>query len=120
MEDRARTVIEGAASVTGCGVEVEFSDGAPSAECDAALVERVAAAAEGRGANVVPDEGDALGGSEDATRLMRAVQASGGEAAYVGIGASNPAGHHTARFDVDEDAIPFAVDVLVDAIRSTR
>jgi aminobenzoyl-glutamate utilization protein A len=120
MEERARTVIEGAASVHGCGVEVEFSDGAPSAECDAALVERVAAAAEARGANVVPDEGDALGGSEDATRLMRAVQANGGEAAYVGIGASNPAGHHTARFDIDEDAIPFAVDVLVDAIRSAR
>jgi aminobenzoyl-glutamate utilization protein A len=118
MEERARAVIDGAAAVHGCAVDVGFSDGAPSAESDESLADRVAAAAEGHGANVLPDRGDTLGGSEDATRLMLAVQANGGEASYVGVGASNPAGHHTARFDIDEDAIPFAVDVLTDAVRS--
>jgi aminobenzoyl-glutamate utilization protein A len=116
MEERVERVLESAAERHGCAVDVEWGDGAPSATCDPALVDLVADAATRRDADVVPDEGDALGGSEDATRLMRAVQRNGGEATYVGVGASNPGGHHTARFDVDERAIPLAVDVLSDAI----
>jgi aminobenzoyl-glutamate utilization protein A len=90
--------------------------GAPSATCDERLVETVADAARERGADVVPEDGAALGGSEDATRLMRAVQRAGGVATYVGFGASNPTGHHTATFDVDEAVIPLAVDVVTDAV----
>jgi aminobenzoyl-glutamate utilization protein A len=119
MEERVEAVLERAAAAHGCTVDVEWGDGAPSAECDPAPVDRVADAAARRDADVVADEGDALGGSEDATRLMRAVQRNGGTATYVGVGASNPSGHHTARFDVDERAIPLAVDVLADAILAT-
>ncbi|WP_134672394.1 amidohydrolase [Halorussus marinus] len=118
MQDRAETVLRAAAEKHGCEASVEFGDGAPSAECDDRLVDAVSAAAEDRGATVLDDDEDALGGSEDATRLMRAVQQRGGEATYVGVGSSNPTGHHTATFDVDEDSIPLAVDVLADAIRS--
>jgi len=119
MEERAETVLRAAADKHGCEVTVEFGEGAPSAECDDRPVAAVAAAGEARGATVLDGDEDALGGSEDATRLMRAVQESGGEATYVGIGSSNPTGHHTAKFDVDEDSIPLAVDVLADAIHST-
>jgi aminobenzoyl-glutamate utilization protein A len=57
-----------------------------------------------------------FGGSEDASYLIRRVQERGGTATYLGVGASNPAGHHTAYFDVDEDAIDVGVDVITDAI----
>ena len=60
---------------------------------------------------------DDLGGSEDATYLMRRVQADGGVAAYVGIGTDHPGGHHTATFDVDEESLDIGVTVLADAVR---
>ncbi|MFC6730241.1 amidohydrolase, partial [Natronoarchaeum mannanilyticum] len=57
-----------------------------------------------------------LGGSEDATFLMREVQENGGLAAYVGVGTDHPGGHHTATFDVDEASLGIGVDVLADAV----
>jgi len=118
MERRAEHILSSAATVHECDVDVDFLDGAPSATCDEALVDTVAAAATQQGATVVESAENALGGSEDATRLMRHVQRRGGRATYIGVGASNPSGHHTARFDVDENAIFLAVDVLTDAIHS--
>lgn len=70
------------------------------------------------------DEVDAVqqskqfGGSEDASYLIRRVQEEGGKATYVGIGASNPYGHHTAKFDIDEDALSIGVNLLSETIRS--
>jgi aminobenzoyl-glutamate utilization protein A len=60
---------------------------------------------------------DDLGGSEDATFLMRRVQETGGEAAYVAVGTDHPGGHHTATFDVDERSLRIGVDVLADSVR---
>jgi aminobenzoyl-glutamate utilization protein A len=118
MESQVETVLQGAADLHECDLGVNFADGLPSAECDSTVADCVGTAAQDHGGTVIHDSEDVLGGSEDATRLMRAVQANGGQATYVGVGASNPSGHHTARFDVDEDAIPFAVDMLVDSILS--
>lgn len=120
MEARVEDVLRGAATVHGCEVDVNFMDGAPSAECDEELVEIVTDVATRQGATILEDSDGALGGSEDATRLMRKVQRDGGTATYVGIGGGNEHGHHTARFDIDEDAIFTAVDVLTEAIRSTE
>jgi aminobenzoyl-glutamate utilization protein A len=50
-----------------------------------------------------------LGGSEDATLMMDAVQARGGQATYLLVGTPLPAGHHHPRFDIDEAALPNAV-----------
>ena len=61
-------------------------------------------------------DADHLGGSEDATYLMRRVQQHGGKAAYVGVGTDHPGGHHTANFDVDEDTIGVGVAVLAGSI----
>ncbi|MHC3439199.1 amidohydrolase [Natrialbaceae archaeon A-gly3] len=120
METRVEDVLTGAAMVHGCDVDVEFMNGAPSAECDAELVEIVTDVATERGQTILEDGDGALGGSEDATRLMRAVQYEGGTATYVGIGGGNQYGHHTARFDIDEEAIFVAVDVLTDSILSAE
>jgi aminobenzoyl-glutamate utilization protein A len=59
-----------------------------------------------------------FGGSEDASYLIERVQEQGGTATYMGVGASNVAGHHTARFDIDEDALEIGVDVVVETVRS--
>ncbi|MFC4449292.1 amidohydrolase [Halorussus aquaticus] len=117
MKERAQRVLESAAEMHGCEVDVTTNGEAPSAESDDELVGIVADVAGGTGGveNVV--ERDELGGSEDATYLMRAVQRNGGKAAYVGVGTDHPGGHHTATFDVDEESIPVGIDVLAGAIR---
>lgn len=61
-------------------------------------------------------ERKAFSASEDASFLINRVQATGGKGTYIGIGASNVAGHHTAHFDIDERSLQIGVDVLVHAI----
>lgn len=46
-----------------------------------------------------------LGGSEDATFMMKAVQDQGGLATYLFFGANTAAGHHNEGFDFDEEVL---------------
>ncbi|WP_458206954.1 amidohydrolase [Haladaptatus sp. NG-SE-30] len=117
MRERAERVLENAAEMHGCTVELSTEGEAPSAESDDELVGVIhGVATETRGVDS-PIRRDTLGGSEDATYLMQEVQQNGGLAAYVGVGTDHPGGHHTATFDVDEDSLPVAVDLLSDSIR---
>ena len=116
MLDRAKTVIESAAAMHDCEATIEVGPSAPSAESDQELVDAVAAVApDVDGVDSVLERAD-LGGSEDATFLMREVQKNGGLAAYVGVGTDHPGGHHTARFDVDEESLGIGVGVLAGAV----
>ncbi|WP_122090524.1 amidohydrolase [Halalkalicoccus subterraneus] len=123
MRERADRILEGAAAMHGCAVDIETRGEAPSARSDDALVEVVGAVARTTpGVETVLDR-DALGGSEDATYLMREVQKNGGYASYVGIGTDHPGGHHTATFDVDEASIAIGIDVIgraIEEIAATR
>ena len=66
---------------------------------------------------MIPLLGPIDGASEDVANFIRRVQRYGGEGTYVIVGASNPDGLHTARFDIDEDAVGIGVDILAAAIR---
>ncbi len=117
MQDRAETVIQTAAEMHDCDVDLSTEGEAPSATSDlelADIVADVAGTTDGVDSLV---EADGLGGSEDATFLMQYVQQNGGKAAYVGVGTDHPGGHHTSTFDVDEETIRIGVDVLSGAIR---
>ena len=116
MRERAEQVVESAAEMHGCSVELSTVGGAPSATSDAELVGIVhEVSTEVEGVDT-PTERDGLGGSEDATYLMHRVQERGGHAAYVCIGTDHPGGHHTATFDVDERSIDIGVDVLTESV----
>jgi aminobenzoyl-glutamate utilization protein A len=116
MVERSERVLRSAAEMHGCEVDVSTEAEAPSAESDDGIRSVVADVAGGvEGVDSVLDS-DVLGGSEDATYLMRRVQERGGQAAYVGIGTDHPGGHHTGTFDVDEESIRIGVDVLSEAI----
>jgi aminobenzoyl-glutamate utilization protein A len=114
--ERAERVLDSAAAMHGCSVELSTVGEAPSATSDQALVDIVLDAATRNDAVDTPTERDDLGGSEDATYLMQRVQEHGGHAAYVGVGTDHPGGHHTATFDVDEESIAIGVDVLTESI----
>ena len=118
MFDHADRILDSAAAMHDCTVEVTTKGAAPSAESDAALADvvgTVAASVDGVEAIVERAE---LGGSEDATFLMNRVQANGGLACYVGVGTDHPGGHHTSTFDVVESDIALGVDVLAEAIQT--
>ena len=116
MRERSQAVIESAAEMHNCSVEVSFDGEAPSATSDQSVVDRVQAVAERSDRVTSVLERDELGGSEDATYLMHRVQNNGGEAAYVCVGTDHPGGHHTATFDVDEDSLAIGVEVLAESV----
>ncbi|MEY7850456.1 amidohydrolase [Natrarchaeobius sp. A-rgal3] len=116
MRSNARRVLRSAAEMHDCDLEVELGAEAPSATSDEELVSIVADVAARTGGVDRVKERDELGGSEDATFLMREVQRNGGAAAYVGVGTDHPGGHHTSTFDVDEPSIGHGIDVLAGAI----
>jgi len=114
-DEKAETVLQAAADMHEVDVETTRLGRAPSAESDQALVELVTETADGVGVDSVVER-DELGGSEDATYMMQAVQEHGGLATYVGIGTDHPGGHHTATFDVAEPSLGVGVDVLSGAV----
>ncbi|HET7323942.1 MAG TPA: amidohydrolase [Halococcus sp.] len=116
MRERTERVHETAAEMHGCSVEISTVGSAPSAISDGELVDVVYDVATETDTVESPVERDTLGGSEDATYLMREVQQNGGRAAYVCVGTDHPGGHHTATFDVDEKSLDIGVSVLTDSI----
>lgn len=94
---------------------VDFGE-IPAAQSDDAMMEVIE-----RAAGQVPwfekiyFEGS-VGGTDDASVMMNKVQENGGIATYIGIGTDTTAPVHNAEFDLDEDAIPAAIDVLVHAV----
>ncbi|WP_096393135.1 amidohydrolase [Halorubrum trapanicum] len=117
MSDHADRVLDSAAEMHDCEVEVSTLGEAPSATSDDALAELVGeSASDVAGVTNIVDS-DELGGSEDATYLMNYVQEQGGLACYLGVGTDHPGGHHTSDFDVVEDDIAIGIDVIAGAIR---
>ena len=114
--DRADQVIESAATMHDCEVDIEHGSVAPSGTSDDPVREYVTAAARTTDRVESVRRRDELGGSEDATYLMAHVQDRGGIAGYVGIGTDHPGGHHTATFDVDEESLLIGVDVVAGAL----
>ena len=57
-----------------------------------------------------------IGGTDDASVMMNKVQDNGGIATYVGIGCDTTQPLHNAEFDLDEDSIPAAIEMLVHAV----
>lgn len=116
MWEETGTVIDSAADMHGVEAERSLNSRAPSADSDEELARFVADAAEGvEGVDSIMDYDD-LGGSEDATYLMNAVQENGGKACYIGLGTDHPDGHHTSKFDVDEESLRIGVETLSKAI----
>ena len=53
-----------------------------------------------------------VGGTDDASVMINKVQDNGGIATYVGIGRDTTQTLHNAEFDLDENSIPAAIEML--------
>ncbi len=111
---RIREIATGVASAMGGSCEVELIDGCPPCVNDAGMTELVRnAAVTSVGENAVDTSEDVMTtGSDDMACFLAAVPGC-----YFIVGANNPEKganypHHHPRFNIDEDALPVAVEVL--------
>jgi aminobenzoyl-glutamate utilization protein A len=109
MYASALRILQAAADMHECQLEIYPMGSAQSADSDQELVDRVTEVAQALGRFSIrsPEPG---GGSEDFTYMMQRVQSQGGWTTNIGIGADlGGHGHHTATFDIDENALKGAV-----------
>ena len=123
MYERAVRVVKSAAVMYECDAEIHPMGQAGSAESDPTLAKQVRTSA-GRAGRFTFHDVSAVGGSEDFVEMMRAVQAHGGLAANIGIGAdfhgtrrddadrSRVLAPHSPTFDFDERGLGVGVRVL--------
>lgn len=109
-------IIEHAAGMHGVDYTTSLYGKTTTFTADDQLVTAVADAARSTDAVTTVTDREEFGASEDASYLIERVQANGGQATYLGIGASNPSGHHTSRFDIDEEALGIGVNVVINTI----
>jgi aminobenzoyl-glutamate utilization protein A len=109
---QAVRILEAAAAMHDCTLELRAMGSAQSANSDPELAKRVEAVAHQLGEfSIRPPEGS--GGSEDYTYMMRRVQENGGLATNIGVGADiGGGGAHTSDFDFDEQALSGAIKLL--------
>jgi aminobenzoyl-glutamate utilization protein A len=112
LETRARAMLTGAAQMHGLEVELDLIGSVTTARADPAATQAITNAATAVGLRITEPAADSGVASDDATALMRRVQAHGGAASYTAIGADLAGGHHTPGFDFDETALQAGVDLL--------
>lgn len=100
MQQQVLRIAEGIAQSFALRVEHQVMGSAVDLHNDATLMTLVADIASQQ-LNLRIGEAS-FGGSEDATLLVERVQAHGGQAAYIVLGADLTAGHHQSAFDFDE------------------
>jgi amidohydrolase len=114
MLRRIQEVASGIASAMGGSCEVQLVDGCPPCVNDVAMTELVRQAAVASVGESAVDSGEEVmsAGSDDMACFLEAVPGC-----YFIVGARNPEKgakypHHHPRFNIDEDSMPIAVEVL--------
>lgn len=118
VRDRTDHVLEGAAHIHECDVELETIGKAPSADSDDELVETFFEAFEASPAVASARRRDSFGTGEDAAWFMNAVSDAGGLATHVIVGTDLAGRHHTPTFDIDERSLSTGVGALVEALEA--
>ena len=118
MLKRAKQIVRHAGSMHSVEVSTERYGETTTFTADEKLVDLVANSATKIPAIDQIVRRKTFNASEDASYLIRQVQQNGGSATYLGIGASNVAGHHNPYFDIDENALDIGVSILANSIRA--
>lgn len=109
---RAVQVLNGAAAMYDCSVEISKQGEANTTFSDPELTQIVCEAARETKGVTRTDPDQLMSGSDDACWMMKRVQDHGGKSTYIGLGATTTAGHHNSRFDFDEKCLPIGYGVL--------
>ena len=110
--ERAEAALRGAAQMYGAELAIKKQGETITAESDEKLAKLVADEALSVSGVTKAELYRKMPGSDDACWLMREAQKGGGLATYICVGADTPAGHHNGAFDLDEAALPIALELL--------
>lgn len=113
MMDEVERMTAASARMWGCRSRLRRVAECPSGASDPTMAERVASVAQCMGGfrHIIPTQ--EFWASEDFTWLLNEVQEQGGHGTYIQLGVKRPGGHHTERFDFDEDILPRGMELLV-------
>ena len=112
MEKEAVRILKAAAQMYDVKVAVEKVGGAAGGSNSPALAAYLEEQAKKSGIFSRVVGACDFGASEDFSYFMERVQARGGEAAYMMVGADLAAGHHDSHFTFDEAALLYAVKMM--------
>lgn len=116
VENYALRILEHAAAMHGCTVEYRLMGAAESLVSDLDLVQRLRKVWEGAGFRITDNDLLSLGGSEDYSYMMNAVQQQGGQATFFRALTTLYAGAHNRRFDFDEVFLKNGVKLFCTAV----
>ncbi|MBO3682476.1 amidohydrolase [Streptomyces sp. NEAU-YJ-81] len=117
LVDRVRSIVEGASLAQGVRANVAVMGQSATVAPDEDMIDRIVEAATAHNDVTEVIRTQALAGSDDANLLIRHVQQRGGKGAYLMVGAGSPTPHHSETFDIAEQSIPTAIDILESLIR---
>lgn len=112
LEERIRKIVEHSAMMHDLNYEIETIGEGTTIICDDNLVNTTVEEAQQIPRIHTVHNLCAGGGSEDASFLIQRVQECGGEATYMLVGTELPAPHHHSKFDVEEESLELAVELL--------
>lgn len=113
MKEQVTAIVAGAAQMYQVDYHIDLVGEAISCACSDALAHQLAMVAQAHPfIEHVQVTSEANAGSEDATFFLQAVQQNGGQATYCIFGTDLAAGHHHEQFDVNENSLRPAVDIL--------
>ena len=119
VKRQVEAVIKGSAQMYGVDFEIKTVGEGISAKGSRELAEVLRTCAEASPAikkTLLEDHSPA--GSEDATFFMDRVTKNGGQATYCIFGTELAAGHHNEKFDINEETLGTAVEVLFGVLES--
>lgn len=118
MTTDALRVLRGAGAIYDVAVTTDITGHADALTCNPALRAHTQAIAQRLACFTEVMPSISFGASEDFTCLARYVQERGGKANYLLLGAQLANGHHTDRFDFDEEALCLGTALLTALVLS--
>lgn len=108
MEEYAVQILEGAAVMHGCELDIKKAGSAASIECSPEFTQYISETCS-RKLKMVVRKPDDMGGSEDFAYMTKRVIDNGGQACFTGIQIPCAAPFHNQKFDFDEKALTLGV-----------
>ncbi|GAA4866536.1 M20 family metallo-hydrolase [Paenibacillus vulneris] len=113
LERRVRNIIASSAAMHELTYKIEVIGAAIPIVCDEELVTlAMEEARQVEGFTSIKTGEPSSAGSEDASFMIRRVQELGGKGTYMIIGSNLPAPHHHPKFDIEEEVLPWGIELL--------
>lgn len=116
MAEEGRRIVETSAAMYGVAAQIDVVGEASGAPLDRDIIAIVRDAASRTSGVTETIDSAVVTGSEDATLLIEAVQARGGQGTYLMVGSQMPAGHHHDAFDLEDDAMTLGVELYASVV----